>query len=168
MQLPDMEITLNGVTYDNSFQSDVSIDRTNLDEEFATQAEKYAFYAFLAEEAKFIAARKKAHMDNVYAQLDHEKRTVAQNLKQQNPKFKFTETMCENEVKTDDRYQQAHLDYLKATKLAGQLDVAKRAIAMRRDMLIQMGASARIGVAPNQVLNALEENAKQQIAKGNR
>ena len=165
MNLPKIDITLNGVEYDHSFEDDVSIDRTNLDEEFSTQPTKYAFYAFLAEEAKYLADRQKAILENVYAAIDTEKRTNASTLLAQNPKHKHTEKMYENEVKGDARYKDTLEAYHKAKLLAGQLDVASRAIAMRRDMLMQMGATARLGAVPTRVMEAKRDNAKTIIAK---
>jgi len=148
MKLPEIKIEINGIEYNHSFSADVQIDRTDLDEEFATQAQKYAYYGLMAEEAKFQSARRKTELDNIAAHLDHRKRQNANLARMKDPKFKFTETMCANEVKTDPEYREALHAYQEADKLAGQLDIAKRAIAMRRDMLIQMGASARLGVSP--------------------
>jgi hypothetical protein len=82
----------------------------------------------------------------------------------QNGKFKYTEKMCENEVHGDPRYKDALEAYHKAKLLSGQLDIAARAIAMRRDMLMQMGAAARIGAMPTRVLEAKREVAKEIIA----
>ena len=168
MKLPEFIITINGITYDHTFDEDVRIDRTNLDEEFSDQSRRYAYYSFLAEDAKHCYERKKAALDQVYATLDFEKRQQAAGLQAQLPKFKYTEKMCENEVKSDDRYQEMLEEVHNAKKLAGQLDVASRAIAMRRDMLMQMGATARATLAPQRVLDSGRAAVKEVIAQGRR
>ena len=146
-----MEIQLAGITYDHDFASDVRIDRTDLEEEFSTQAEKYAYYSFLSAEAKYLCDRQKSVLDNVYAVIDAEKRANAAALLANGAKLKYTEVMYKNEVIGDDRYKEAQKNYHAAKKLADQLEVASRSIAMRKDMLMQMGASSRVGSAPRSV-----------------
>lgn len=145
MNLPNIEITIDGVTYDNTFSHDVTIDRTNLEEEIAEHAQKYYYYAFLSEVAKTKAAFKKIEMEQCYATLDHEKRDAAKNISG----FKFTEKMCENEVITDQRYRTAQTAYLTADLLANQLEKAERAMSQRKDMLIQLGNINRHVMSPS-------------------
>ena len=164
MKLPEIKIEIRGIEYDNSFADDVQIDRTNLDEEFATQAEKYAYYAFLAEEAKAVHERSKFELEQAYAVIDHEKRMCAAATKAANPKFKMTEKMVENEVLTDRRYGEKKEAVLKAKLLAGQLQQAAIAIAQRRDMLQQLGASARIGQLPTRALEPKQTHARDIVA----
>ncbi len=163
-KLPELEITLNGVTYDNTFENDVSIDRTDLDREFENQSRIHAYYGFLSEEAKFKVLRDKAELEVMYARLDHEKRQEAVMVQASNPKFKFTEKMCENSVISDSRHLEAEKVYHESKKMAGLLDVAVKSIAMRRDMLIQMGAASRIGVQPA-ISTAQETHVREIIAK---
>jgi hypothetical protein len=164
-RLPEIQIIINGVTYDNSFARDILIDRTMLDDEFARQPETYAYYAFLAEDAKAVFERKKFALEQVYARLDHEKRMAADAMKAQNPKFKMTEKMVENEVITDDRYTEARNDMLDAKLLAGQLDQAAKAISQRRDMLQQMGANNRVGQMPTRVMENKQEAVRDIVAR---
>lgn len=163
-RLPEITITINGVTYDNSFARDILIDRTNLDEEFARQPEIYAYYAFLAEDAKAVFERKKFELEQSYARIDHEKRMAADATKAQNPKFKMTEKMVENEVITDPRYSEAKEAMLAAKLLAGQLDQAARAISQRRDMLQQMGANNRVGNMPTRVMETKQDTVRDIVA----
>lgn len=165
MNLPKIELTVNGIKYDNTFDEDIKIDRTNLEEEFLTQSEKYAFYSFLAEEARYLADRRKAVVENVYAALDAEKRLAAAQMAAQNSKYKYTESMCHNEIIGDQRYKDVLEAQHKATLLANQLNVASRAMAMRKDMLMQMGHSQRAGGAPPRVQATQTEHVKDIITR---
>lgn len=164
MKLPEIKITLNGVEYEHTFNTDVQIDRTNLDDEFASQAEKYAFYGFLAEQAKHNAEHRKHILENVEASLDSEKRAEAERTKSMLKSFKYTETMCHNEVISDPRYKEHQKAWMDAKLLAAQLDICAKAIAMRKDMLKELGAVARIGTFSNpqdqQVREIISKNRK--------
>jgi hypothetical protein len=166
MKLPLIGINLNGIKYEHTLENDLNINRNDLEEEFSNQPQRYAFYSFLAEEAKYLADRKKAVLENVAAALDAEKRTQHSNFMAMNPKHKFTETMIHNEVIGDPRYKEVQEDYFQAKKLAGQLEVASRAMAQRRDMLMQMGANARATVAPNRILEQDRVHVREIIADG--
>lgn len=147
-QLPQIEITMDGITYDNTFSSDIAIDVTNLQDELATHAEKYAYYAFLAATARAKAAYAKMELEQLYARVDFEKRKAAGNV----PGFKYTEKMCENEVITDQRYIEQKKKALDANLLADQLDEAARAMAQRREMLVQLGGISRQQMSPQRVV----------------
>jgi len=148
MQLPLIEITIDGVKYENTFQQDVSIDRTNIETELATHAEKYAYYGFLSSLAKAKAAYAKMERDQVYARLDAEKRKLAAAV----TGLKYTEKMCENEVITDKRYVEIAHRYLDLELLADQLEKAERAMSQRREMLVQLGGISRQMMAPQRVV----------------
>jgi hypothetical protein len=165
MNLPKIKIEIHGIEYDNTFADDIRIDRTNLDEEFATQAEKYAYYAFLAEEAKSAYEFLKFEVEQLYATVDHEKRMAAEAVKAQNKSFKYTETMCANEVITDKRYVDKKGEMLNAKKLAGQLDQAAKSVAQRRDMLQQLGANTRNSMQPTRAVEQRAEAAHDIIAQ---
>jgi len=158
--VPTFEITIGGVTYDNSFEDDVSIDQSRLNDEFCNQAEKYAYYAFLSEKAKGKYEFQKFELEQIYARVDAEKRMQAMQAQAQNPKFKYTEKMCENEVVTDKRYVEAKHECLRFKELSGQLQQAAIAIAQRRDMLIQLGANDRQGNTPQRIMEQQQEHAK--------
>lgn len=165
MKVPELEIKLNGVTYENSYEKDVTPDRTNLDYEFERQTSLYAFYSKLAAEAKYIENRKKTARDEVYAGIDHEVRTNHAALLAGNSKAsKLTEKMVENSVITDSRYKDAVQAYHEAQRTAQVLDSAAKAMVMRKDMLIQMGAASRVG-APPAINAAQEQQVKEMIAR---
>jgi crotonobetainyl-CoA:carnitine CoA-transferase CaiB-like acyl-CoA transferase len=147
-KLPHIEISIDGVTYDNTFQKDISVDQTNLQDEFVHHAERYAYYAFLSALARSKAATAKMEKEQVYARVDAEKRQAAGQV----PGFKFTEKMAENEVITDPRYVDAHKRWIEATLLADLLEEASRAMSQRREMLVQFGGIARQQMSPQRVL----------------
>jgi hypothetical protein len=165
MNLPDFEIKIGGIEYENSFRKDVRIDRTNLDEEFATQPEKYAYWGFIAEMSKARFYTLKFELDDLYARVEFEKRQTADAMKASNPKFKYTEKMCESEVITDARYAAKKLEMLEAQKLAAMVGRAAEAIAQRVTMLNQMGANVRVTEAPSRVMEQQHQVAKDVIVK---
>jgi hypothetical protein len=165
MNLPIVRVEIEGVTYDHTFNDDVKIDPTNLDNEFCTQAEKYAFYSFIAAEARASMERKKLASEQIYAALDHKKRTEHEILKGKDPKHKYTEKMIENEVVTDPDYKKAKLALIDAKLLAEQLNSAAAAIAQRKDMLNQLGLGHRTvsASASDRAQESLKASAKEVI-----
>lgn len=147
------EIKINDVEYKQTIGDDLRIDRSILDDEFCEQSTKFAYYSTLHELARDKEARLKRELELFYANVDAEKRAGAIQAQAANPKFKYTEKMCENEVKTDERYQKKQLEYLDAKKLSGILGVAREAFAQRKEMLISVGANARSGVTSARVLS---------------
>jgi len=160
-KLPNIEIKLDGIEYAYTFSEDISVDRTNLEEELSTQAEKYYYYAYLATTARTKALFKKAELEQMYARVDNEKRNLAKTV----PGFKYTEKMCENEVITDPRYVALQTAYFEADLLANQLDECARAMAQRRDMLIQLGGITRQTMSPTRVVEQQRDVAETLIAK---
>lgn len=159
-RLPDINITIDGVTYESTYNDDVHIDHTNLEQEFLTHAEKYTYYAFLAAAARDKAVRKKDILAQIYAVVDSEKRTAPKA-----PGLKYTETMYENEVKTDPRYKQAQTEFNDAELLANQLQQVAIGMAHRRDMLIQLGGMARQSMAPTRIVEQHAQTAQDLIAQ---
>ena len=156
MNAPRIEISIDGITYENTFQDDIRIDRTNLEQELATHAEKYHYYASLAQIASFKAASKKFELEQLYARVDCEKRIQASTSG-----VKHTEKMFESEVITDPRYATAQGEYLQSTLLANQLTECAKSMAHRRDMLIQLGGITKQTLQPQRVVeqqaNAVRE-----------
>jgi hypothetical protein len=168
MRLPEIKIQINGIEYDNSYTSDIRIDRTNLDEELATQAEKYSYYAFLAAEAEFIHACKKQELERLYGQLDSEKRAAAAAAKASGSDFKWTEKMYESEVITDKRYTTLAKEVLEARLLADQLKVCANGFSQRREMLISLASGHRNSLLPHRVIEEQTETAKEIIRQNHR
>ena len=163
--LQDLPIELDGISYPNNIADHLRIDRTNLEEEFAIQSECYAYYASMEAIAKDKRARLKHGLELLYAQLDAEKRAAAQAMQVQNPKFKYTEKMAENEVKGDKRYQIMLSDHLEADRLVNLLGAWRSAMDHKRESLVSLGAHDRTGnmstrVLAEQAKHTLREKAK--------
>lgn len=163
--LQNFPIEIDGVNYPNDISDHLRIDRTDLEEEFATQPEYYAYYASMEAIAKDKRSRLKHGLELLYAQLDADKRQHAHTMQVQNPKFKYTEKMCENEVKGDKRYQEMLADYLAAEKLANLLGAWRNAFDHRREVLISLGAHDRTGNLSPRVLAEQAKNTLAQKAK---
>ena len=143
MKIAELEVDVDGVTHDLNIEEAVSIDRTDLDMEFSNHPRIYAKFSTLAEIAKDRMNRRKWELDQLEASLDAEKRTEAALLSAQNPKFRYTETMCENEIKGDIRYKTKKEEWLAACLLANQLTAWVDALCHKKDMLISLGANHR-------------------------
>jgi hypothetical protein len=165
-QLVNVQVVLGGVEYPNTYGDDISIDRTDLQEEFVRHAERYAYYATLAELADDRADRLKEDLEHLAAKLDHDTRQKAVALKQADPSFKMTETMVENEVKMHAAYRQAQTEYQEARHLAKLLKNAPHAFAHRRDMLIELGKTSMSTVGSPTVNRGLMQQARQVIERG--
>lgn len=162
----DVDIDVGGVQYPNNFSEDVKIDRTNLDAEFVKQPELYAYYASMEALAKHRKQVLKHEVDVTYAQVDAKKRGEALAMQASNPKFKYTEKMCENEVKTDPAYRTKVLEYLEAEKLANLLAAFRESMNNRRESLISLGANDRTGSFSPRILEAQGDAYKtEQAAK---
>lgn len=124
--------------YPSTLEADVFINRGNLQEEFMRHAERFAFWGTAHELAVDIVNRLSARLKRVYAELDAEKRQEFVLTA-----TKSTEKMVENVVITDPRYIDAQEELFEAEKQAGLLKAARDAMMSRRDMLIQLGSTAR-------------------------
>jgi len=161
VEMPEVKIQIGDVEYDNSFNDDIRIDRTNLDDELSTHAEKYWFYAYLAEEANWRVGVLVHELDQLYARTDYEVRQRGESIKKSGGKI--TEKMIENEVITDQKYQAKKLDMLDAKKMAAQLKACANAMAARKDMLVQIGGIARQQMVPGRIVEDKTEHAHEII-----
>jgi hypothetical protein len=143
MNVLNVAIRINNITYDNSLAADLHIDRQSLDEEFVQHASRYAYYAFLSELAADQEVRLKHALDLLEAQLDSETRELARGAQLADAKFKMTETMVENQVRGNSRYQAKLTEYLDAKQRAAVLRVARESMQQRKDMLVSLGAQFR-------------------------
>lgn len=158
--LVNVQVVIDNVEYPNTYADDLSIDRTNLEDEFVSHSERYAYYATLAEMADDRADRLKEDLEHLAAKLDVQVREKAKALQVVDSKFKMTETMVENEVKNSAEYHAAQKDYQDARTLAKLLKNAPHAFAHRRDMLIELGKTSMSSVSDPRV-----QQGKQQIVK---
>jgi hypothetical protein len=158
------ELDVGGQVRGNPIDEDVRINPADLDYEFQTHPEKYAWWAFLAEHAKAEVDMKKNQLAVLYAQLDFNVRDKArlEEIKAKEEKrkpIKYTEKMVESEVTTHQDYQKAQLELLEARKAAGLATAGRAAMDHRRDMLLQIGANYRTEGQADPVI--LKEAAKE-------
>lgn len=159
-QLVNTQVVIDNVEYPNTYADDLSIDRTNLEEEFVTHSERYAYYATLAEMADDRADRMKEDLEHLAAKLDMSVRDKAKALQMNDPKFRMTETMVENEVKNSAEYQRSQKEYQEARTLSKLLKNAPHAFAHRRDMLIELGKTSMSSMSDPRV-----QTGRQQLVK---
>jgi hypothetical protein len=150
----DYDIIVNDVNYPNNVEEDLRLDRTILEDEFAGQSDKYAYYSTLAALARDQEAKLKRMTELVYAQADSAARREAMAVIAEDPKRKFTEKMYETMAKTNQDYQKVQLQYLDAKALADKLKGVTEAFSHRKEMLISLGAHARTGASDVRVLGS--------------
>lgn len=160
----DSDIVVSGASRKNPIDEDVQINAADLDYEFQTHPEKYAWWAFLAEHAKAETEALKNRLAVAYAQIDFKVRDKARHeedlAKEQKRKpIRYTEKMVESEVLTSEEYQKLQTEFLESKKMAGLAAAGRAAMDHRRDMLIQIGANYRTEGQADPVL--LKEAAKE-------
>lgn len=146
-QIQSYDIIINNVSYPNTFRADIRLDRTILEDEFANQPAKYAYWSTLLAYAKDQESRMKRAMGIKYAHADHAARKEAIELQKTGDSRKFTEKMFEGMAKTNVEFQKAENAYFDARLLSDLLRTAEHSMAQRKEMLISLGAHARVGAS---------------------
>lgn len=161
--LTGVDIEINDIQYPNSFAEDLFIDRTNLDGEFAEHAERFAYYATMAELAENRHNQLAEELKNLEARIDHEKRAQASQLAAADAKFKMTEKMFEHEIRLDKRFLEKQKEVQDARYLAKVLKNAPMAFSHRRDMLIELAKQHTAGMTSPRVVRARTDEVRQII-----
>jgi hypothetical protein len=148
----------------NPIEEDVRINPADLEYEFESHPEKYAWWAFLAEHAKADVEMLKNNIAILYAQLDFAVRDKARQEEEtatsaKRKPIKYTEKMVESEVITNKEYREAQTRLLNSKKMAGLAAAGRAAMDHRRDMLLQIGANYRVEGQADPVI--LKEAAKE-------
>ena len=148
----------------NPIEEDVRINPADLEFEFESHPEKYAWWAFLAEHAKADVEMLKNQIAILYAQLDFAVRDKARQEEEaakesKRKPIKYTEKMVESEVITNAEYRETQTQLLQAKKMAGLAAAGRAAMDHRRDMLLQIGANYRVEGQADPVI--LKEAAKE-------
>lgn len=125
-------------TYESTLDEDLFINRNDLNSEFSSHAEKFAYYSTCFELASDKLRRYEVELKRLYAVLDANKRSELINAG-----VKYTEKMIENSVITDDAYRALQDEALDAERQVGLLKAARDAMAQRKEMLISLGANQR-------------------------
>jgi len=154
----EVNVTIDGISYEASLEEDITIDGQDLDAEFLTQARKFAWWAMVSELAKDLMNRRKYDLDQLYARQDHRVRMEASCPPSPAKPVKLTEKMVENSVITSPEYKTAYESYLDTKKYYGMLSAGREAFVQRKEMLISLGANYRAEGNADPVL--LQEKAK--------
>lgn len=117
---------------------ELSIDVTDLDNDFVEQPAKYAWWAVLAETAKNFKEEQEAELERVEAEAD---KRVRVDLELNG--VKITETIVARNIKLDSDYQKQLEKSLRAKRSAMMLDRVAKAFDQRLDSLISLGANLR-------------------------
>ena len=127
-------------TYINpvAFKDDIAINIVDLDNAFITQASLFAHYGMQAAKAVEQMDNLKLALDVKEAQLNTFHREAL--LKSVG---KVTEAMVSNAVLTDPRYIKVRKAYNESKGVLEMLKASTEAFRQRRDMLVQLGATAR-------------------------
>jgi len=120
------------------FKQDVEYSPADLDTAMVEQASLSAFYGAASAESSRQAGIMKIRLGVVEAKVYKEIRDAANDEKR-----KMTEAQIKAEVETDPRVIKAKSDYINATYYADLGKSAVESFKQRRDMLIQLGSSAR-------------------------
>lgn len=143
------EVNLNGTDYESRYAEISSpIDISNLNGEFVAHAERYGYISFLCREAEIRYDSAKADLDTLEAELDDEVRGKLTAIKEQNEKFKVTETIVKNQIKSDPRYVKQKDLVTSLTALQKRLLGARETLIERRHALISLAANVRDGSQP--------------------
>lgn len=131
--IPEYEVK--GQVYQNTLSEDLAVNESNLNEEFAMQAEKFAWYSTMYEFAAQQEDRLKLELQRVSAFVEQEIRATTMS--------KVTEKSVSAMVTTHYDVVAAHDALMEAQLITGFLKAARDAMSHRRDMLVQLGANVR-------------------------
>lgn len=124
--------------FDAALARDVHINQGDLYGDFLIHPGRFAYWATLYEMSLHEVNTLKNELKRMYAKIDFNTR---QEMK--NAGMKSTEMMVENTVITHPKYVELQSECGEAELRSGLLKAARDAMIHRRDMLIQLGATAR-------------------------
>lgn len=144
--LMHFDIILDGKRYENKLNElGRPIDVGNINGEFVEYPARYTYVSYFLREAEIRLDSARRDLDTLDAQLDDSVRGKMHAIKEQDPKFKVTETTVKQQIKADPRYvkQTTLVDGLSA--LYKRLLGARESLIERRHALISLGAQLRDG-----------------------
>lgn len=173
LSILNIEVKLRTGVYQGDLAEDLKINIDNLSESYIDQPGKYAWWASLAAQARAIADKIKAEVDN---KEDYVRKSLRGELDAKVRKGleldgeKITETKVENAIYSHPAYregmeelQDLRIKYAQANENAVLLESARAALDQRKDMLISLGAQLRSDYN-NTSISIKKENAKQVLA----
>lgn len=160
----DFDIDLNGTRYESRYAEIMApIDVGNINGEFVAHPERYGYISFLYREAEIRYSAAKADLDTLEAELDDEVRGRLQQVKEQNEKFKVTETTIKSQIRADPRYVKQKQLVTDLAALEKRLAGAREVLVERRYALISLAASVREGqpIRMNETPEAKKDRARE-------
>lgn len=133
-----MAFQVKAILVAKDIQAASSINPDDLSGEFQNHASNVYFYAAKHGEAARQEGKAKQNLEIVTARLDNQERELAIAAKE-----KTTETTISNRIKMSAEFQEAQDAYLDACFINNLAKGASLAMATKRDMLVQLGASER-------------------------
>lgn len=132
------EIAVDGNVYQVDVKKECAVDEQNVAEEFYQHASMYAWYASVLALYEAKADRLKYQVEVMESMLDRRIREDAVKVGS-----KIAEKQVEGAIHLDQKWQVLMDEYLDARSIVKRLAALVRALEMKRDMLIQVGARMR-------------------------
>lgn len=139
--------------YDFSTQSELMIDRADLDTEMARQAAHYAWFSVLHERARSERVRLEADYDASFARIDGEIRGTLENKK-------TTEAAIKARIRSDKRLLEVERKLQMAEHAEKLLGSLVEALYQRKDLLIALARSRHLEMStpsPDEI-NRIKQN----------
>jgi hypothetical protein len=125
---------VDSINIDDIFQ----IDEANIIEAYSKQSALYARFAVMHAEADAVVGKTQAARDEEYAAADdHYRHDMDRNGE------KYTEAKVKAFIELDENYRKAVDDYIQADYICRKVKAIVRALEMRAEMLVSMGAHLR-------------------------
>lgn len=129
--LLDEKFKIGDSEYGNSYEEDIKIDPSNVNNEIIEHLAKFTYYSQLHHRAQHKADLSKIQLDELEADLDTKYR-----LEFQAANMKYTETLIKNEITKDMKYKLAIRDYNDAKHLADRLKSLSTGMLHRKDLIL--------------------------------
>ena len=145
------------------FEELCQVDKYNLDSELENYLSLVGYCLKDFEKIKNNVEKKKYELELLYGVLDNEIRVSAEREKK-----KITEKTIENKIRTDQRYQDAYIEYLEAKKQMGNISTLLEVLRRRKfviEELIHLYTTEYFGIRIKKGDRAKEASLKEKYKK---
>ena len=152
-EMLEIEVHTNNALVKANLADDLEIDTGDINKAYIEQPGKFAYWATVALQAKFVYERKKQEVNRqeeylkktMYGELDSIIRKQMEMDGEKITESKVVSNICINEAYLEEQQKLYELqdELLVLQERYYQLDVAKEAMNQRKDMLISLGAQLR-------------------------
>jgi hypothetical protein len=140
MSLKQLEIVINGVTYENNFEQAITADRSDMNTEFYEYSKNLHYFAALWAEAKHWLRKEEHKLEIIEASIDANVRRQSDELNK-----KVTEPLIKKEIILHPDYRTQRDKVSDVELLVDRLSAMKNSIQAQKDMIEQMAFDARHG-----------------------